>query len=326
MNSDQLQIKLNPNGLPFFKKLFLQYKSALSSEPFYLHCQFDPSKLLFISYPLENSRNLSYFLLSDDLFIEDIQTTRSHFMLKLSDSTFFTKFLRLFSEKSSSFSLTFIENVLTLLYSEGSELRTRTLEASIADAGALSDVFPFVSLFMGNIPTKELLKFSEIVNRTDGGLVIDLMLEESKLDLKLEVKMPFEMKVEIFEIKVEIFSERCKEKMEFRFVLDKSRAKILMIVSNFGEIAGIGVSEDKRLFMMYRKENEKGELVYEMGFMIPFLEDFEDKKMKEEEKNEDEEEKNEDEKKSHLKKGEIKEEEEEDEEESFNLFKKSNMY
>ena len=279
IKQSEFQIKLNPNGLLLFKKLFGQYNTSIPSTSvlyiFISTSSTSPPFIQFLSHPLsETSRSLSYFLLQDELFLDEIQTSSSSLLIKIQDPSLFAKFIRSVTDKVSFFHMTHISKDIMLLYSEGSEIRTRTIEASKEDQSVLKNVVPWKALFTAYITTKEFLKVGEFASRSEGDVTIEISLKDKELNISLEVKLPMAMKIIIKEIKIDELFIDCPDSLNLRYILDKQRAKTLVIASNIEEIAELGITRDHRIFLKYQKKNENNENMYEMGFMIPFMDDM----------------------------------------------------
>lgn len=276
--SSNFLLKFNPNGLLQFKKLFLQVKPVLPSEAFYLHLTIDPPRILFLSSSSEKERSFCYLQLSDELFINEIEGNSPECLLKISDSSSFSKFIRILSEKSSSFSLACSQFEMTLIYSEGSEMRTLNLEVADENVPLIEKGFPLNICLAANVKTSDFLRMADLASRTEANFSITIILKGKELQIDLEMKSPFCMRVNKIGVKIGYFSKNCPEVFEKCFVLDKARSKILMLICNIEEDTTLGLTENKDLFFKFMREGgENQEKMYEIGFLVPYMDDLEEK-------------------------------------------------
>lgn len=290
-------LKFNPNGLLLFKKLFLLFKPIPQKECLYLSLRLDPPTVLFLAPIIsKDSRFYASLRLADEFFLDEITSSveaRAFETIEIQEALLFWKFIKGFTDKASSFAI-HCSQVLSLMYSEGSEIRTRTLNIERNTEEILKkQCFPIEIAFMGQVPSKDFIKMSDFVIRTDSDLIMRIIGNNEKdnkyfMNIVLETKGEMSMFFGIKEVPAKAHS-LWKENFDKSFLIDKQRAKILQSIANIEETCVVGITKDNQdLCMKFMKEKDDGdEIMYEMCFLLPYLDDFDDNFVKKEEQEEE---------------------------------------
>lgn len=274
-------LKFNPNTLLQFRRLFLLYRSASSSDVLSIYVsQSSPNPTFLFMSPLSKSNScFSYFELFDDTFLDDLQIEAPELLIEIPDAPVFCKFLRSFSEKISSFSLHYSASVLTLVNAEGSEFRTRTIaNVKELDPTEIKDKqLKLNERFKLNVITREIAKMSDCFQGLDG---CELLFAVSR-----SAEAEFELRLEItglHSLRTLITSKKGDKSIPapetFRFLFDKSRAKTLSTIACIDEIASLAITNANELVLCFDKFGENQQRIYSMKFSVPFLSEMEEMK------------------------------------------------
>lgn len=270
-----IEIRFNPNTLISFRRFFFLFRSPISSDNLVLYINSDNENqpLLIFSSPLSRTDNFSYFKVTEEDVFKDFVVNVKEILLEIPNANLFSRFMRSISDKVTYFSLQYAGNQLTLVYIEGSEFRTRTIsEVKELDFNSFELYYPLKTQFQMEISAKEIVKICESFQRGSGSeLLLAINRTPNDYEIRLEVKQMDEMSISLKTTAGEL-----ENPMTFKFVFDKSRARLLSAIANIDYCAVMGVTQKQEVFIGHDVVDQNGKELYQMRFKVPFLNEMEE--------------------------------------------------